>query len=92
MQAARMREHLRDRIFELDPSEFEVLCKMTLVRRLNTESLEVTAFRQDDGIDIEGVIDQGVFRAWLGVQAKRYSEGNTVSNSYIQRFHGALTQ
>ena len=92
MHAARMRDHLRDRIFELDPSEFEVLCKMTLVRRLNTESLEVTAFRQDDGIDIEGVIDRGVFRAWLGVQAKRYGEGNTVSNNYIQRFHGALTQ
>lgn len=92
MQAAAMQDHLRDRMFETDPEEFEVLCKMVLVRRLDTESLQVTAFRQDDGIDIEGVIDEGIIRALLGVQVKRYREGNTVSNNYIQRFRGALTQ
>jgi restriction system protein len=92
MQAARMQDHLRDRMFAVDPEEFEVLCKLVLVRRLDTESLQVTAFRQDDGIDIEGIIDDGIIKAWLGVQAKRYSEGNRVSNNYIQRFRGALSQ
>ena len=90
MQAAAMRDHLRDRMFEITPEEFEVFCKMVLVRRLDTRSLQVTAFQQDDGIDIEGVIDEGIIRALLGVQVKRYSEGNSVGNSKIHRFHGAL--
>ena len=92
MQTATMRDHLRDRMFDTDPEAFEVLCKMVLVRRLDTESLQVTAFQSDGGIDIEGVIDEGIVRAWLGVQVKRYAEGNTVSNDYVQRFHGALSQ
>ncbi len=92
MRAAAMQDHLRDRMYQTTPEEFEVLCKMVLVRRLETRSLQVTAFRQDDGIDIEGVIDEGIVRALLGVQVKRYNEGNTVSNNYIQRFHGALAQ
>jgi restriction system protein len=92
MQAAKMQGHLRDRMLEVDPEAFEVLCKMVLVRRLNTESLQVTAFQQDEGIDIEGIIDDGIIKAWLGVQVKRYDEGNRVSNNYIQRFHGALSQ
>lgn len=92
MHAAAMQDHLHDRMFEITPEEFEVLCKMVLVRRLKTPTLQVTAFRQDEGIDIEGVIDEGIIRAYLGVQVKQYAEGNTVSNNYIQRFHGALTQ
>lgn len=87
-----MQDHLHDRLFEFTPAEFEVLCKMVLVRRLESHALQVTAFRQDDGIDIEGVIDDGLIEAYLGVQVKQYAEGNTVSNNYIQRFHGALAQ
>jgi restriction system protein len=79
-------------MFEIDPERFEVLCKMVLVRCLDTKNLQVTAFQRDEGIDIEGVIDEGIITAWLGVQVKRYGEGNTVSNNYIQRFHGALQQ
>lgn len=92
MQAAAMRDHLRDRMFEVRPAEFEILCKMVLVRRLDTRSLQVTAFQQDDGIDIEGIIDEGIIRALLGVQVKRYSEGNTVGNNKIRGLHGALAQ
>lgn len=92
MQAAKMEDHLRDRLFEVDPAEFEVLSKMVLVRRLDADSLRVTAFQQDGGIDIEGVIHQGLIKARLGVQVKRYGEGNTVGNNYVQRFHGALSQ
>ncbi|WP_225333441.1 restriction endonuclease [Halomicrobium urmianum] len=92
MQAAAMHDHLQDRIYEVSPDQFEVLCKMVLVRRLDTESLEVTAFRQDEGIDIEGIIDEGIIRAWLGVQVKQYSEGNTVGLGSLQRFRGALAR
>lgn len=92
MDAAAMQDHLRDRLFEITPAEFEVLCKMVLVRQLDTQSLQVTAFQQDEGVDIEGVIDEGIIRALLGVQVKRYGEGNTVSSPSIQKFRGALTQ
>jgi restriction system protein len=87
-----MHDHLRDRMVEITPEEFEVFCKMVLVRRLDAWSLQVTAFQQDEGIDIEGVIDEGIFRALLGVQVKRYSEGNTVSQPSVHQFRGALTQ
>ncbi|WP_458206843.1 restriction endonuclease [Haladaptatus sp. NG-SE-30] len=92
MQTAAMRDTVRDRTFEVSPSEFEVLCKMVLVRKLDTESLRVTAFQNDAGIDIEGIIDEELLRARLGVQVKRYAEGNSVGLSYIQRFDGALRQ
>jgi len=92
MQAAAMRDHLQDRMFEVTPEEFEVLCKMVLVRQLDTRSLQVTAFQQDEGVDIEGIIDEGIIRALLGVQVKRYTEGNTVPSPSIQKFRGALTQ
>jgi len=92
MHATAMQDHLRDRMIEVTPEEFEVLCKMVLVRRLDTRSLQVTAFQQDEGIDIEGAIDEGIIRALLGVQVKRYAEGNTVSQPSIQQFRGALAQ
>jgi len=79
-------------MYDTAPEMFEILCKMVLARRLNTGALRVTAFRQDEGIDIEGLLDEDVFTALFGVQVKRYEEGNTVGNNYIQRFSGALTQ
>lgn len=87
-----MREHLRDRMYEVTPEMFEILCKMVLTRRLNTSSLEVTAFRLDEGIDIEGTIDEEVINVMFGAQVKRYDEGNTVGSGYVQRFSGALNQ
>ncbi|SDW28637.1 restriction system protein [Haloarcula vallismortis] len=92
MHAAAMQDHLRDRMYEVSPEQFEILCKMVLSRRLETESMQVTAFRQDDGIDVEGVIDEDVVRVLFGAQVKRYDEGNTVSSGHVQRFSGALTQ
>lgn len=92
MKVASMREHLRDRMYEVSPELFEILCKMVLTRRLNADTLQVTAFRQDDGIDIEGIINEDVFSAMFGVQVKRYDQGNTVGSGYVQRFSGALNQ
>lgn len=92
MQAAAMQDHLRDRMYEVSPERFEILCKMVLSRRLDTRSMQVTAFRQDDGIDVEGLIDEDVVQVLFGAQVKRYDEGNTVSNGHVQRFSGALTQ
>lgn len=92
MRASSMKAHLRDRMYGVSPEMFEVLCKMVLSRRLATESLQVTAFRQDEGIDIEGVINEDVVRIFFGAQVKRYDEGNAVGIEYVQRFSGALNQ
>lgn len=92
MQAASMKEHLRDRMYEVTPEMFEVLCKLVLAHRLETDTLQVTAFRQDEGIDIEGQIDKNLLTVMFGAQVKRYDEGNTVGSGYVQRFSGALTQ
>lgn len=92
MKSAAMRSHLRDRMYDISPEMFEVLCKMVFNRRLDTDSLQVTAFRQDDGIDIEGTIDEDVLQFRFGAQAKRYDENNTVGTGYVQRFSGALEQ
>lgn len=92
MKSAAMQSHLRDRMYSLSPEMFEILCKMILNRRLDTDSFQVTAFRQDDGIDVEGVINEDVVRFQFGAQAKRYDENNTVGTGYVQRFSGALAQ
>lgn len=92
MKSAAMRSHIRDRMYVTSPETFEVLCKMVLNRRLDTDSFRVTAFRQDDGIDVEGVIDEDMLRFQFGAQAKRYDENSTVSIGYVQRFGGALDQ
>ena len=55
MNATAIQDCLRDRMVEITPGEFEVLCKMVLIRRLDTQSLRVTAFQQDEGVDIEGL-------------------------------------
>lgn len=87
-----MQDHLRDRMYETSPEMFEVLCKMVLSHHLSTRSVQVTPFRQDDGIDIEGVIDEELLSVFFGAQVKRYEEGNTVGSGYIRRFGGALNQ
>ena len=92
MKAGSMRDHLRDRMYRTSPETFEILCKMVLARRLQTDSLQVTAFRRDEGIDIEGRIDEDVFTAMFGAQVKRYDENNTVGSNHVQRFSGALAQ
>jgi len=92
MKAGSMRGHLRDRMYETSPEMFEILCKMVIARRLQTDSLQVTAFRQDEGIDIEGRIHEDVFTAMFGAQVKRYDENNTVGSTHVQRFSGALAQ
>ncbi len=92
MKAAATRDHLRDRMFDTSPERFEVLCKMVLVRRLDMKSFQVTAFRQDDGVDIEGVVEEDIINVLFGAQVKRYDEGNKISNRHVQRFSGALTQ
>ncbi|WP_135854931.1 restriction endonuclease [Halorussus salinus] len=92
MTTAAPQERLRDRMLDLDPREFEVLCKVVLADELRTASLAVTPASQDGGIDIEGRLDYDWFAADFGVQVKRYSPGNVVGNDRVHRLAGALVE
>jgi restriction system protein len=90
MKTASMKEHLHDRMYEVTPEMFEVLSKMVLTRRLNPMDIQLTAFGQDEGIDIEGIIDRQIVSVRFGAQVKRYSEGNKVTSGHVRDFSGAL--
>lgn len=90
MDGPETEEYLRDSALELDHEQFEVLCKMVIERAEQTQDLELTPFRADDGIDIQAIIDRDLFHARLGVQVKQYARGNTIGPRRIQRFKGAL--
>ncbi|WP_135823341.1 restriction endonuclease [Halorussus ruber] len=92
MATSAAQDRLLDRLLELSPQEFEVLCKAVLDRSLRTTSLAVTPASQDGGIDIEGRLDYDWFAADFGVQVKRYGRGNVVGNDRVHRLAGALTE
>jgi restriction system protein len=85
-------DRLLDRMLDLTPQEFEVLCKVVLGRELRTARLAVTPASQDGGIDIEGRLDYDWFAADFGVQVKRYARGNVVGNDRVHRLAGALAE
>lgn len=92
MATSAAQDRLLDRLLQLAPQEFEVLCKLVLAGNLRTTRLAVTPASQDGGIDIEGRLDYDWFAADFGVQVKRYSRGNVVGNDRIHRLAGALTE
>jgi restriction system protein len=92
MSTGAARERLLDRMLDLAPQEFEVLCKVVLADELRTARLAVTPASQDGGIDIEGRLDYEWFAADFGVQVKRYSPGNVVGNDRVHRLAGALAE
>lgn len=92
MSSAAAREQLRDRILQLTPRKFEVLCKIILADDPRTAGLTVTPASQDGGIDIEGRFNDDWFAADFGVQVKRYSRENLVGNDRVHRLAGALSE
>ncbi|NHN60988.1 MULTISPECIES: restriction endonuclease [Halorussus] len=92
MAMSAAQDRLLDRILELSPAEFEVLCKVVLAGSLRTTRLAVTPASQDGGIDIEGRLSYDWFAADFGAQVKRYAPGNVVGSDRIHRLAGALTE
>lgn len=90
MQAAAIQNEVRNRAYDLTPSEFEVLCKVVLADSLDAAALTVTPASQDGGIDIEGRLRYDWFSADFGVQVKRYAPDNRVGNDRVHRLAGAL--
>ena len=91
MATSGARDRLVDRMLDLTPREFEVLCKTVLADDPRTANLTVTPASQDGGIDVEGRFSDDWFAADFGVQVKRYGRGNPVGTDRVHRLAGALT-
>lgn len=81
---------LRSAVLALTPNGFENLCKRILTE-LGLVQLRVIGQAGDRGIDIEGHLRvSSVISFRVGVQCKRYGEGNKVTPNLIREFQGAL--
>ena len=84
-------ELIRQKILELDATEFELLVSY-LLRTLGFEPTQEIGKVGDGGIDFEGILDvNGIASVNLQVQVKRY-DNNSIGEKEIRSFRGALKQ
>jgi restriction system protein len=82
------KKRLHDRLFAVDPTEFEALIGRLLVA-LGFEDVEVTSKSGDGGIDVRGTLVVGdVIRTRMAVQAKRWK--NNIQAPTVQQVRGSL--
>jgi restriction system protein len=84
------RSELLERVFELDPEDFEHLCKILVEQTEQPHTIELTPFRADGGIDVRGAIGSSFYEAKFGVQVKRFN--GRVGTPAMRNFIGALSQ
>jgi restriction system protein len=86
-----VRKKLHERLFEMDPTEFEVLVGRLLVA-LGFEAVTVTSKSGDGGIDVRGTLVVGdVVRTKMAVQVKRWKKSNNIQAPTIQQVRGSLS-
>jgi restriction system protein len=81
---------VRSTVLGLSPPGFENLCKR-LLTELGLTQLRTVGQAGDRGIDVEGHLRVNpVVSFRVGVQCKRYADGNQVTPRQIREFQGAL--
>lgn len=90
MNADAASAELLDRVFDLDPEEFEHLCKIVVEQTEEPLDIELTPFHADGGIDVRGSIGREVYTAKFGVQVKRFND--SIGTPAMRNFIGALSQ
>jgi len=81
---------VRSTVLSLSPAGFENLCKR-LLTELGLVQLRTVGQAGDRGIDVEGHLRvNAVVSFRVGVQCKRYADGNQVTPRLIREFQGAL--
>lgn len=81
---------VRSTVLGLSPSGFENLCKR-LLTELGLTQLRTVGHAGDRGIDVEGHLRVNpVVSFRVGVQCKRYADGNQVTPRQVREFQGAL--
>ena len=81
---------VRSTVLALDPTGFEHLCKR-LLTELGLTQLRTVGQAGDRGIDVEGHLRVNpVVSFRVGVQCKRYADGNPVTPRQVRELQGAL--
>lgn len=81
---------VRSTVLALSPPGFENLCKR-LLTELGLTQLRTVGQAGDRGIDVEGHLRVNpVVSFRVGVQCKRYADGNQITPRQIREFQGAL--
>lgn len=81
---------LRSTVLGLSPAGFENLCKR-LLTELGLVQLRTVGQAGDRGIDVEGHLRvNSIVSFRVGVQCKRYADGNQITPRQIREFQGAL--
>ncbi len=83
-----IRKKLLSRLMDLSPAQFEELVGQ-LLAEMGFESIEVTRYGGDGGIDVRGtLLISNVVRIKMAVQAKRWK--NNVQSPTVQQVRGSL--
>lgn len=80
--------YVLEELTEVDPEQLEYLCEAVIRKIEQPESLDVTTFHHDKGIDIRGRTGDTLYRGEFGVQVKQ--QESPVGAPTVQRFAGAL--
>ncbi len=80
--------YVQQELSDVDPEQLEYLCEEVIREVEEPDSLEVTTFHHDKGIDIRGRTGDTLYRGEFGVQVKQQS--SPVGAPTVQRFAGAL--
>lgn len=85
------RAELQKRLLQMPPDRFEALIgELLLAIGFNEETIEVTSYSSDGGIDVRGVLNAGqITEVNAAVQVKRWK--NTVQAPVVQALRGSLT-
>ena len=88
MEFNKAKEYVLEELNKTDPEQLEYLCEAVIQNVEDPESLEVTPFRHDKGIDIRGKTGDTIYNGNFGVQVKQTN--TSVGAPIIQQFAGAL--
>lgn len=85
-----IREELRKRLMEMPPARFETLiASLLLALGFDEETIEITPYSGDGGIDVRGVLDAGgIAEVNAAVQVKRWK--NNIQSTTVQALRGSL--
>ncbi|MHB1011044.1 MAG: restriction endonuclease [Propionibacteriaceae bacterium] len=80
---------LLERLYEMDPFEFEFLIA-DLLKEIGYEQVEMTKRSGDKGIDVTANLTMdGVTNVKTVIQAKRYKKGNNIAGKIIAQLRGS---
>ena len=85
------RQALRKRLYRMEWERFEELVGLILVE-MGFEDVQVTAYRNDKGIDVRGIlVVGGSVRIRMAVQVKKWGPRHNVQAPVVQQVRGSLS-